>query len=611
MCKRPLLLFFLLCTLPAWAQQHQACYWQQHVNYTMRVDMNVNTYRYQGTQHLVYTNNSPDTLHQVFYHLYYNAFQPGSQMDVRSRTIVDPDPRVMDRISKLSPDEIGYLKISNLKQDGQEIEGKTIGTIYQVKLAHPILPGEQSTLTLDFEGQVPLQIRRAGRNNAEGIALSMSQWYPKLAEYDYEGWHPDPYIAREFYGVWGDYEVYITIASDYIIGGSGYLQNPEEIGYGYQKNPNQKRQHQTDKLTWHFIAPRVHDFTWAADPDYRHDRVTMKDGTVLHFFYQDDSDIRKDWKRLKEDTQKLYHYFTTHIGPYPYRQYSFIQGGDGGMEYAMCTLIKDDKSYGSLLGTAAHEFAHSWFQFVLATNESEHPWMDEGMTTYISTLAMNAIYQKNPKAHPLKGAYKSYFRLANSGIEMPQTTHADRYKTNTNYGISSYSKGAIFLNQLEYIIGKENLSKTLHRYYELWQFKHPTPTDFIRVAEKVSGAQLRWYLNDWTRTTNSIDYGIKAVNDKGNKTELVLERIGLMPMPIELKITFTNGSTKNYYIPYRRMFWAKPFQGETLKSWGWAYPNYKLTLDQAKSKIERIEIDPSQRLADVQRENNVYPPKED
>ncbi len=600
------LLFFFCGTLLSFGQT-PSTYWQQHVDYTMNVKMNVKNYQYTGTQKLVYTNHSPDTLHQVFYHLYYNAFQPGSQMDVRSRTIADPDSRVRDRISKLSPSEIGYLKIENLKQDGTPLQGKTIGTIYQVKLVKPLLPGQTTTLTLTFNGQVPVQIRRSGRNNKEGIALSMTQWYPKLAEYDYEGWHPDPYIAREFYGVWGNFDVKITLDKNYIVGGSGYLQNPEEIGYGYQKDTAKKVKHRGKTLTWHFIAPHVHDFTWAADPDYIHDRLTTKDGKTINFFYQGNKpSVIKNWKRFEQDALKLYDFYTTHVGAYPYKQYSFIQGGDGGMEYAMCTLILGDKSYGSLLGTAAHEFAHSWFQFVLATNESEHPWMDEGFTTYISTLAMNAIYNNPPKEHPLARAYKGYTRLANSALDEPLSTHSDRYKTNTAYGVNAYSKGAITLMQLGYIIGKENLAKTLKRYYAVWGFKHPSPNDFMRVAEKVSGLQLRWYFNDWVRTTNTIDYGIKDVTAKGNQTHVVLERIDLLPMPIDLQITYTDGSTQSFNIPYRRMFGHKPTHATILKSWGFAYPTYTVTLDKPKSTIKKIEIDSSLRMADVHRENNVY-----
>lgn len=609
MIKKLFIIIPFLMAVGSYAQQQSPTnYWQQHVDYKMTVDMNVKDYNYSGTQKLVYTNNSPDTLKQVFYHLYYNAFQPGSQMDVRSRTIADPDPRVTDRISKLKPNEIGFLKIENLKQDGQSIKGETIGTIYQVKLAKPLLPGQKTTLTLDFNGQVPVQIRRAGRNNKEDIALSMSQWYPKLAEYDFEGWHPDPYIAREFHGVWGDFDVEITIDKDYVVGGTGYLQNPEEMGYGYQENPDKKVKHHGKKLTWHFVAPEVHDFTWAADPDYIHDQVKMDDGKMLHFFYKDKPSVIKNWKRFEKDAKVLYEFLNTEIGAYPYKQYSFIQGGDGGMEYAMCTLILGDKNYGSLLGTAAHEFAHSWFQFVLATNESEHPWLDEGFVTYISTRFMNEHYKETPDKYPFERMYKGYINLANSGHESPETTHSDRYITNANYSINAYVKGAIFLNQLGYVIGEENLSKTLKRYYNEWQFKHPTPNDFIRVAEKVSGAQLRWYLNDWTRTTNRIDYGIKSVENNNQNTTITLERIGLMPMPIDLRVTYTDGSTRDLYIPYRRMFWSKSTSAETLKDWGWAYPTYEIELSTSKSSIKKIEIDPSQRMADVNRENNVYKP---
>lgn len=608
MYKKFIFVLFFFGSLNLFAQKDKPGYWQQHVDYTMDVNMNVDNYHYSGSQKLVYTNNSPDTLHHVFYHLYYNAFQPGSEMDVHSRNLPDPDPRVEDRINKLDEDEIGYLKLENSKQDGQPIEGKTVGTIYQMKLDKPLLPGEKTTLTLDFKGQVPVQIRRAGRNNEEDIALSMSQWYPKLAEYDYEGWHADPYIAREFHGVWGDFDVKITIDSDYTVGGSGYLQDPNKIGHGYQDNPDKNVKHNKDKLTWHFIAPKVHDFMWAADPDYKHDRLKTDDGeTTLHFLYKDKERVEKDWKKFEKDAKKLYDYYTSHIGPYPYDQYSFIQGGDGGMEYAMSTLILGDKEdYGSLLGTAAHEFAHSWFQFVLATNESEHPWFDEGFTTYISTRFMNEVYQDEPKDHPFIDSNKHYAKLAKSGQEDPQTTHADRYKTNTNYSISSYTKGAIFLNQLGYVIGKDNLGKTLKRYYNEWQFKHPTPNDFIRVAEKVSGAELRWYLNDWTRTTNTIDYAIQDVEKNSDGTKVTLKRRGQMPMPLDITVTYSDDSTEDYYIPLQMMYWNKPDAGKVQDDWAWAYPTYDFTIDRPKSEISKIEIDPSQRMADVNRVNNVY-----
>lgn len=591
--------FFFVSILSA---QNNSSYWQQHIEYQMEVDMDVKTFQYTGEQAVKYTNNSKDTLHQVFFHLYFNAFQPRSEMDVRSQTIKDADPRVGNRIGKLKPDEIGYLKVKNLKHRNQLVESKVVGTVLEVTLNEPIAPGETTEFDFNFEGQVSQQIRRSGRNNAEGVALSMTQWYPKMAEYDFEGWHADPYIGREFQGVWGDFDVKINIDKDYVIGGTGYLQNPNEIGHGYQ-DEGVKVKTKGKKITWHFIAPMVHDFAWGADPDFIHDSFTAKDGTELHFFYKDNPEIIENWKNLQPKTEELLLFFNEHIGQYPYDQYSVIQGGDGGMEYAMCTLITGERSFGSLVGVTAHELAHSWFQHVLATNEAKHEWMDEGMTTYISSLAMNEVMQQN-KENPFTRSYSSYVNLANSGYEQPQTTHADRWEYNAAYGASAYSKGAVFLAQLEYVLGKELLHETLQEYFKTWKMKHPTPNNFIRVAEKVSGAQLNWYLTDWTRTTNTIDYAVDKLEASEENTAIVLKRMGLMPMPLEVEVTYQDGSTEDYYIPLRMMRWTKPNAKNVQENWPWAYPTYTLSVP-TKSGVKKVEIDPSKLMADVKRDNNV------
>ncbi|MFD0931475.1 M1 family metallopeptidase [Psychroflexus salinarum] len=593
----------LLISISAVLAQNNTSYWQQYADYEMEIDFDDKNYQYEGEQKLVYTNNSPDTLNRVFYHMYFNAFQPGSEMDVRSRTIQDPDSRVRDRISKLSEEEIGFMRAKSLKQDGKALDYELAGTVLEVELAEPILPGNSTTFEMEFLGQVPVQIRRSGRNNAEGVELSMTQWYPKMAEYDFEGWHADPYIGREFHGVWADFDVKITIDKDFILGGSGYIQNPNEVGYGYE-DEGVKVRRRGKKLTWHFVAPDVHDFTWAADKDYIHDKVTGNDGTTLHFLYKDNDDIKENWKNLQSKTVQLLDYFNEHIGPYPYDQYSIIQGGDGGMEYAMCTLITGEREFGSLVGVTAHEMAHAWFQHILATDEAQHEWMDEGFTSYISGLAMNKVMDQN-RENPTAGNYKGYISLANSGYEQPQSTHADRYEYNQAYGTSAYSKGAVFLGQLGYLIGKENLEKVLNRYFDEWKFKHPTPNDFIRVAEKVSGAELSWYLNDWTRTTNTVDYGIKDVSVDRQNTIVTLERIGLTPMPLEVKVDYKGGTSETYYIPLRMMRWEKPNAGEVVEDWPWAYPTYDLQIPTTQYGIERIEIDPSGYMADVNRDNNI------
>lgn len=589
--------------------QNNTSYWQQQVDYTMNVDMNVENFQYEGTQELIYSNNSPDTLYQVFYHLYFNAFQPGSEMDIRSRNLPDPDPRVGNRISKLTPEEIGYLKVSSLTQNGKPLTYKTAGTVLEVSLDKPIAPGEKVTFSMKFNGQVPVQIRRSGRNNKEGVALSMTQWYPKMAEYDFEGWHADPYIAREFHGVWGDFDVTITIDKDYILGGTGYLQNPQEIGHGYEE-PGTKVSRKGKKLSWHFKAPNVHDFAWVADPEYLHDTVKVPNGPTLHFLYKNKKEIIENWKDLQPKTVELMKYFSEKIGKYPYDQYSVLQGGDGGMEYAMSTLITGERNFGSLVGVTAHEMAHSWFQHILATNEAKHEWMDEGFTSYISTLAMNDVMKQN-NPNSLRGMYQGYYQLATSGIEQPQTTQADHYSHNAAYGASAYTKGAVFLSQLGYIIGEDNLAKTIKRYFDEWKFKHPTPNDFKRVAEKVSGIQLDWYLTDWTQTTNTIDYGIKDVVEDNNTTKVTLERIGLMPMPIDLYVEYKDSTIESFYIPLRVMRNEKenpiPSMKRTiLPDWPWTNPTYSLDLSKPKSEIKSIGIDITKTMADVNPKNNSF-----
>ena len=584
-------------------------YWQQHVDYTMDIDMDVKSYQYKGVQKLVYTNNSPDVLTSVYYHLFLNAFQPDSEMDVRLQNIEDPDGRMVEngtsRISTLTPDEIGYIKVKSLKQDGKTIPYETVGTILEVKLEHPIQPGEQVTFDMDFDAQLPIQIRRSGRNNKEGVALSMTQWYPKLAEYDFEGWHADPYIGREFHGVWGNFDVTINIDKDYTVGGTGYLQNPNEIGHGYTTETVNNTD--KDKLSWHFIAPNVHDFTWAADPEYVHDTMQVPNGPVLHFFYKNKSEIAENWKKLQPKAVELMQYFSNEIGKYPYKQYSIIQGGDGGMEYAMCTLITGERKFGSLVGVTAHEMAHTWFQFLLASNESKHEWMDEGFTSYISDQAMNVIMNEN-KANPSEGAYRGYYYLVKSGKEQPQTTHSDRYHNNMAYSIAAYSKGEVFLSQLGYVIGDTNLKNTLKKYFTDFSFKHPRPIDIIRSAEKTSGLELDWYLTDWTQTTNTIDYGIKSVEDVANTTKVTLERIGLMPMPLDIEVTYTNGTKEQFYIPLTMMRGEKPATTPRtqLADWAWAYPTYTFTINKPQGAIKNIQIDPKGLMADINKENNTH-----
>lgn len=602
--RTTLTLFGVLSFFAATSQDYR---WQQRVEYTMNVNLDVKSHKATGTQKLVYHNNSPDTLTKVYYHLYFNAFQPGSMMDVRSRNLPDPDRRVADRISKLTDAEIGYQHIISLTQDGKTVAYRIDGTVMEVTLAKPILPQTKTQFDMRFESQVPLQVRRSGRDNREGIAYSMTQWYPKLAEYDFQGWHAYSYVAREFHGVWGDFDVTLTLDPTYVVAGTGKLQNPEKVGHGYEKAGSKVTRPNGD-LVWHFLAKDVIDFAWTADPDYTHDIVQVPAGPEVHLFYQKNEKTAENWKKMQEHAVKTFSYLNTHFGKYPFDTYSIIQGGDGGMEYPMCTLIMGEGSLAGVSGTMSHEVAHSWFQMSLASNESLYAWMDEGFTDFASG---EAVASYTGQENPHSGSYNSYFALVNSGLQEPLSQHSDHFNTNRAYGTAAYSMGAVFLHQLKYLIGNENFYKGMLRYYNTWKMRHPEPNDFIRVMEKTSGLQLHWYLRYWVGTTKRIDYGISALTEKDGSSYVTLDRIGEFPMPVDLLVTYKDGSKELFYISMNELMGNKPVEDKSitrteLTAWPWVNPNYTLKISRPSASIDTIEIDPSMRMADINRKNNKW-----
>ncbi|HVG41360.1 MAG TPA: M1 family aminopeptidase, partial [Chitinophagaceae bacterium] len=304
-------------------------------------------------------------------------------------------------------------------------------------------------------------------------------------------------------------------------------------------------------------------------------------------------------------------------------QYSFIHGGDGGMEYPNCTML-----VGPSLGTVFHEWMHSWYQGMLATNEGLYPWMDEGFTDW-ATNRVEEYYRQQvsrkrttdaaalrrddsaamapPALH--QGTYNSYIALAKSGREEPMTTHSDHYNTNYAYSTAAYSKGGVFMEQLGYIVGAAVRDKIILEYYRQWRFKHPNPNDFIRVAEKVTDLKLDWYKEYWVNSTKTIDYGIDSLWEGNGATTIRLRRVGMMPMPVDVKVTFKDGSSEWHYVPLNLMYGEKGAEeGQdnrtVYEAWRWTHPTYEIATKKRLTDIVAVEIDPSGRMADVERKNN-------
>lgn len=632
--KRVCLLVIGLCPLLLFAQPDR---WQQRVKYTMTIDMDVTTNQFKGRQKLEYTNNSPDALSKLYYHLYWNAFQPNSSMDVRSQELgkqayynrQDWDARVKDRIAALTPDQVGYQKILTLKMNGVPQPFVLHETILEVQLTKPIAPKSKVVLDMEFEAQVPLQIRRSGRDNPNTLVrYTMTQWYPKLCEYDYEGWHPTPYVAREFYGVWGDYDVTINIDPAYKLGGTGVLQNAAAIGWGYDQPGTDLKPATGARRSWRFTGNNIHDFAWAADPDYIHIVRKITNGPVIHVLYKNRPDKPKneeEWNFVADAAVTVLPFIERRFGKYPYPQYSFIQGGDGGMEYPMATMLQ-----GSGVETAFHEWMHSWYQMMLGTNESLYGWMDEGFTEFSSSLVedffrinvvrprlMNfpKLLKSSDSAAALlplvhRGNYDRYYMLVKSGAEEPLSTHADHFNSNYGYATGSYAKGNVFLEQLGYIVGAEVRDKILINYYNQWRFKHPNANDFMRIAENTSGLKLDWYKEYWINSTKTINYGIDSLWQENGISRIRLRRKGKMPMPIDIQLRFKDGSTEMHHVPLNLMYGAKPAENKdearfVHAPWRWTHPTYIIETKRNLLDLKFVEIDPTKRLADIEQQDNI------
>ena len=324
------------------------------------------------------------------------------------------------------------------------------------------------------------------------------------------------------------------------------------------------------------------------------------DNLTLHLLYKPTNAEAAQWEQVLVDAEKALPFIEKHFGEYPYKQFSFIHGGDGGMEYPMATLI-----FGP--GAWLHEWLHNWYYGMLGTNESLYSWMDEGFTSYAEDRV--SAFLNNTSSFPFIQTYKGYYNLVKSGKEEPLTTHADHFDLNAVYGSAAYSKGAVFLAQLDYIVGSPVQDKILLDYYHQWRFKHPNAADFIRVAEKTSRMQLDWYKEYWVTSTKTIDYSIDSLWEEGGKTKLRLKQIGLIPMPIDLQLTFKDGTKELHYIPMYLMFGKKPVEDPSMprieyEPWKWTNSTYVIETGKRLTDITIAEIDPSHRMADVDQKNN-------
>lgn len=598
----------LLLALPARAQTSSD--WQQ-VRYDMFVELDPATHGMTGVQELRYTNTSPDTLREVFYHLYFNAFDPSSMMAERNRELPDPDGRVVPRIFELGPDEVGFHRVGSLEQDGRALTDiEVTDTILRARLATPLAPGQTTTLRMTYASQVPLQTRRSGRDSREGIAYSMSQWYPKLAAYDVSGWHADPYVGREFYAPFGTFDVRITIPADHVLGATGLLQNPDEIGHGYQSDTTRVYSYDPEeKKTWRFLAENVHDFAWVADPDYIHDVIPDTLGgkpVTYHVLYQ--PDVAEVWQNQRRWLPTLMGCFSDRLGTYAYPQMTVAQAGDGGMEYPMINFNTGRRSPRSLLGVTSHELAHEWFYATVGFDEAAQAWPDEGFTSFASTNAMACL---GGRAEGNQGRSVQSLVLSHElGFGERLSTRSDWFERNGAYGTAAYSGGQALLHMLGDVIGDSLRDEFLRELVRRYRFRHATPALMQRLAEEVSGVQLGWFFEQVTNGDLDLDYEIGGLwsryRGEGYLTRARIEREGRMVMPQTVRFDLEDGTTYDVVVPLGIMQGAKPMPdslGMVAAPWLWTSPEYHLEV-MLPARAVRATLDPGARQPDRDRLDN-------
>ncbi|MFM1894749.1 MAG: hypothetical protein RIQ90_1915 [Bacteroidota bacterium] len=566
----------------------QSSDWQQTVDYQINVGVDHQKNTATGQEKVVYSNHSHDTIRTLYFHLYWNAMKKGSHSFERMA-------EMGSNYSDLTQDDFGQIDVTSISVNSVPLVMDVYESIGKVVLKDPLLPGKDVVIDLQFTSKIPSCINRAGKNNRSGTDYTFTQWYPKLCRYDKQGWHTDPYFGREFAGTFGRFNVKIQCDPSFTVAGTGVLKNKKYVSKGWEEAGKQTKSTPT---VWEFNADNVHDFAFAMDREWRHEQKRI-DEIDFHFFYPEKN--AQSWKNLIDNWHKSYAICKENFGTYPWPQFSFIQAGEGYMEYPMCTMLEGASDFYS---TACHEFMHSYFYGFYGTDENLHHWMDEGLTTYAEARISNI----NGEVLEGNEGNSDYILYSSFGEAEPMATAANHFQLDFGYWNSAYFKARVFVELIQYMIGDETIRKGFGRYYNLWKFKHPEPNDFVKVMEDVSDMELTWFQNYWINTNQTINVGIDTIQKTNNGVSFTLYRNGI-PMPLDVQVTYKDGSTQRFHIPLdltnnvKKEFKTRP---TILQAWSCGAPRYTVSLENRKlSEIVRIEVDPDGYLPE-NKEDNLY-----
>lgn len=604
-------LYLSLCILhPAFSRD----YFQQKVEYTIRVSLDDKKHSLKGEEVITYTNNSPDSLSDIYFHLWPNAYKNDET------ALADQLVRLGDNRMVIAKDsDFGYIDGLSFRVDGRAIDWELIEDTIDVCVLHlkkALQSSSTITISTNFKVQIPsAEISRLGH---DGQAYYITQWYPKPAVYDANGWNYFPYLDKgEFYSEFGNFDVYITLPKNYVVGATGNLTGGDsELVWlnekaittramtAFEKDMSFPLSDTADK-TLHFHAENVHDFAWFADKRYHVLKdefelpLSKKKITTWALFTNAEP---QRWLKANEYSKDALTYFSKWIGEYPYDQFTcadVVNASGSGMEYPMLTAIGTEDDDFELEATIQHEIGHSWFYGILGSNERLHPWMDEGMTQFLETRYTYTKYA-NDSAKQMertgifgngtsvtynhrKLEYLKYWHGARANTDQQPELNAE-YFSSVNYSADVYRKTALSFDYLKCYLGDSLFDQCMHDYFDQWKFRHPMPRDLEKIFEKTSGKKLDWLFTDLICSTKKIDYKISSAGKSGNGYSVRLKNAGCIASPVSLS-GMKNGKVLN-------TSWYDGFKGTN-------------TLSFSCTDCDAIKIDGDERIPEPRRRNNT------
>jgi hypothetical protein len=587
-------------------------YWQQRADYDLRATLDTTAKALRGEMTLRYTNNSPDTLRFLWFQVEQNAFKSNSlnsfvfpaESRFGARNFEGGD--VIDRFEEVSG-KAGARRALRMRNEG---------TVMKVDLAEPLAPGRTATLNAAWHFNIPEH--GADRMGRDGSLYELAQWYPRVNVYDdIRGWNTEPYLGQgEFYLEYGDYTLDITVPAGYVVAATGTLQNPRDVLTAAQiarlaqaaksdsvvhivtqqdLTSGAARPRKTGTLTWRFAAKDVRDVVFAAAPNYLWDASSWK-GILAQAFYRPSA--IDPWKDGADMSRMSIMEYSERWFQYPYPQITAVEGPISGMEYPMVAMEAKSADKYDLYNVVTHEIGHMWFPMIVGSNERMHMWQDEGFNTFINTFSEARRYpEKGDQMARAAGERGIVTQYMQHDVDEPLEINPDRVNPQL-LGENAYVKTSVGLQLLrQEILGPDAFDDAFRTYIQRWAFKHPTPTDFFRTMEDVGGRRLDWFVREWFLENPHFDQAIDSVVTQQHGDTLM---VGVLygnhargVLPIRSRFTFSDGSTQDFTYP--------------AEVWSTNTRQYVREYAFAGKKLAKIELDPEQRLLDLDRTNNAWP----